>query len=96
MDEKTKKYYEDKGFFVIDATKDIGDTVICDICNDDYTDSKESGGFVFGSYAYCPKCANESLARIKSFNEEKYIKYFCGDNESFADFIRRIRITSNS
>lgn len=65
--------------------------VVCDICNEDYTNRPDSGGFVFGSYGYCPKCAKRSLPRIKSYDEEKYIKAFCPDNMSFADFIRDYR-----
>ena len=38
---------------------DIGDTVVCDFCNDDYTESEEQGGCLIGSYAICPKCEKE-------------------------------------
>ena len=36
---------------------DIGDMVLCDICNDDYTKSDAEGGILVGSYAVCPECA---------------------------------------
>lgn len=39
-----------------DFVIDIGDTVVCDWCNADYTDSPESGGVLVGSYAVCPQC----------------------------------------
>lgn len=35
---------------------DCGDMVLCDYCDEDYTNSEEEGGFLFGSYAICPKC----------------------------------------
>jgi hypothetical protein len=68
----------------------IGRIVVCDVCGEDWTDRKESGGFLFGSYGYCPDCAVEGLRTIRRYNEERYIKAMCG-SESFADFIRRIR-----
>lgn len=88
---------------VVDTSKmnlveevDFGNVVICDQCNDDYTDSKESGGFIFGSHAYCPKCAVEALPRIKGYGEEKYIKCFCPPKMSFHDFIMTYRNGNNS
>jgi hypothetical protein len=36
---------------------DIGETVLCDICNADYTNSDSLGGILVGSYAVCPQCA---------------------------------------
>ena len=36
---------------------DIGDMVLCDLCNDDYTHSDVHGGILVGSYAVCPSCA---------------------------------------
>jgi hypothetical protein len=69
----------------------IGDHVVCDICCQNWTTRTESGGFLFGSYSYCPNCALRGLAEIKRFDEERFIKGFCPDGESFADFIRRVR-----
>ena len=52
----------------------VGDIVVCDVCNQDFTDSDATGGFLFGSYAYCPACAESSLKQIQSFNEEDHIR----------------------
>lgn len=75
----------------ITSIQDIGDTVICDICNDDYTNSEAEGGFLFGSYGYCPDCAKEKIGTIKKYNEEEYIKERADEGETFKDFIMRIR-----
>lgn len=70
---------------------DIGRTVVCDSCSDDCTDSTESGGFIFSSNAYCPKCAPQALRNIERFNEQRYIKARCPEGQSFADFVRAYR-----
>ena len=75
---------------------DIGNTVVCDICNEDYTNSDESGGFLFGSYGYCPKCAVEGIKTIRECNEEKYISVWCPESLSFKDFILGIRGGNNT
>lgn len=36
--------------YLIDVTKEIGDEVVCDICNDDFTTSEKQGGLVFDNY----------------------------------------------
>jgi hypothetical protein len=38
---------------------DIGNMVLCDSCNDDYTNSETQGGILVGSYAICPECARD-------------------------------------
>lgn len=73
---------------VIDLSGSAGNTVLCDICNTDYTDSKETGGILFGSYAVCPKCAPKMELDAKKYNEEKYIASRCPENKSFADWVR--------
>jgi hypothetical protein len=69
----------------------VGRAVVCDICDEDWTERKEPGGFLFGSYAYCPNCAVEGLRAIKRTREEGRIVATCGPDESFADFVRRMR-----
>lgn len=70
---------------------DIGGTVVCDSCDKDFTDSAESGGFVFGSYGYGPCCAPRMMKSIKEEGEERYIRATCPDGVSYADFIRKYR-----
>jgi hypothetical protein len=70
---------------------EVGRTVLCDVCNDDYTDRPESGGFIFGSYAYCPVCATAHLPRIQRYGEEGHVRAVCPEGMSFADFVRDYR-----
>jgi len=69
----------------------LGNIVLCDICNEDYTNFIDIGGFIFCNKAVCPKCATEFLKKIKSYNEENFIEAYCKTNKSFSDFIREYR-----
>lgn len=71
--------------------QNIGRTVLCDMCNEDYTDSPESGGFIFGSYAVCPKCAPRIEKDITRYREQHAIHRRTADGESFADMVRDYR-----
>lgn len=67
---------------------DPGNIVLCDSCNEDYTESEESGGILFRSYAYCPKCAKRAEKSAKKYGEEHYIRARCPSNKSFANWVR--------
>lgn len=69
----------------------IGDIVVCDDCDEDYTDKPDQGGIIFTGYAYCPKCTPKRLKDIQRFKEERFIKARCPEGVSFADFVRRYR-----
>lgn len=79
-----------KGNFTI-VTIDPGEIVLCDLCNKDYTNSDEKGGFLFESKAVCPECAPDFLKSVKMYEEEQYIRAQAGPDESFRDFVYRIR-----
>lgn len=64
---------------------DIGRIVVCDFCNDDYTESQASGGLIFGSYALCPQCQH------KVIGEASRVRARCPEWMSFADFVREYR-----
>lgn len=81
----------DKAFASPGTPVDIGDTVVCDVCDEDYTQRPDIGGFIFGSYAYCPTCATKHLPDIVRAMEETAIKARCPADQSFADFIRAYR-----
>ena len=64
---------------------DIGDTVLCDICNDDYTNSDALGGILVGSYAVCPECA----AKFADSEDEPIIP--CPAGMRFRDWVMQLR-----
>ena len=71
--------------------QNFGDLVLCDMCNADWTERTESGGFVFGSKGVCPDCAPKTMKSIHRYEEEAYIKANCPIDRSFAEFIREFR-----
>ena len=75
---------------------DIGDSVVCDSCNADYTNSDEKGGFMFSSSSFCPRCAPEMMKSITLYNEERYITDYAKDGETFKDFCLRMRGGNNT
>ena len=62
---------------------DIADTVVCDYCNDDYTESEMAGGLIIDGYAVCPRC--EKLEMVKEATS------VCRPGESFKQFVLRSR-----
>lgn len=69
----------------------LGRNVFCDSCDEDMTDDPRSGGFLFGSYAYGPCCADKRLRSIRSYGEENHIRGRCPEGVSFADWVRSMR-----
>lgn len=69
----------------------LGETVVCDACNEDYSVRPDQGGFIFGSYAYCPACAADALPRIEGYGETYMIRARCPEGKTFADFVREYR-----
>jgi hypothetical protein len=65
-----------------------GRTVLCDWCNEDYTDKPDQGGMLFQSKATCPKCKEALMPKIKEYGEEYLIRMYCPPLLSFADWIR--------
>lgn len=74
---------------------DVGNTVICDICCKDYTNSPLSGGFLFASHAYCPDCASLHESNIHSNGEGHLIKARCPRGMPFAEWILQQRGSNN-
>lgn len=71
---------------------DIGDMVVCDICNEDYTDNTlATGGFIFQSQAVCPTCSPRFLDSIEKYKEQRFIRTHCKQFQTFADFVREYR-----
>jgi len=79
-----------KDFTVINI--DPGNVVLCDFCNKDYTEDNVSvGGILFSGHAVCPDCLPEFLKGIKKYKEEKFVQATAKENETFRDFVYRIR-----
>lgn len=75
---------------------DIGRIVVCDSCNEDYTDSPRIGGFIFGSRAICPACTGDWMASIITNGEQRMIKAVAMEGQSFGDFVRSYRGPNNT
>lgn len=65
--------------------------VLCDMCNTDYTLSDDKGGILFGDNGVCPNCADRMLPDIERYGETQYINDKAGPDETFKDFIYRVR-----
>lgn len=74
---------------------DIGDIVVCDSCNEDYTDSDAVGGFLFASNGICPKCAPEYRADVEKYQEQEFIRAEARPGETFKSFVLRMRGGNN-
>lgn len=72
-------------------TVKVGRLVVCDDCNEDWTDSETSGGLIFELKAICPNCAPLWIKEISRHDEERFVRARCPDNQSFADFVRAWR-----
>lgn len=71
---------------------DPGNMILCDFCNKDYTEDTTSvGGILFSGHACCPDCLPEFQKGIKKYNEEKFVQATAKENETFRDFVYRIR-----
>ena len=66
---------------------EIGETVICDWCGENWTDRAGSGGILFGSKACCPSCAPGVEEKAKFFNEEDQIKKRCPRGVDFKKWV---------
>lgn len=94
MDDINKKWEEAKrtGELV-----DIGDMVVCDFCNEDYTNNHvATGGLIFQSKAVCPGCSPRLLDDVERYHEQRYIRAHCQQGQTFADFVREYRGNNNS
>ena len=72
----------------INKTITLGDTVLCDMCNKDYTDSDEKGGIQFQSKAVCPTCTPQIEESAQKYYETEFIKNRCPKGKSFAQWVR--------
>jgi hypothetical protein len=69
----------------------LGDTVLCDDCDTDYTASQATGGILFQSKALGPCCAPEWEESARKYGEEHFIRGRCPEGVSFAGWVRSLR-----
>lgn len=72
-------------------TLDLGDKVLCDLCNKDYSNKQQTGGFLFNRSAVCPECAPKFIEIIDQHNERSMITAKPLPGEPFCQFVLRIR-----
>lgn len=67
---------------------DIGDTVVCDWCNMEFTNSVATGGGVVGSEAVCPYCWGMVLKNADGVKR-------CPRTMTFKEFVMKERNGNN-
>jgi hypothetical protein len=72
----------------------IGDNVLCDHCNEDYTTSHEHGGVFIGSYAICPRYAPAAMRSAEKHGE--LVDAVCPASMSFKDWVLALRGGDNT
>ena len=74
---------------------DIGDSVVCDWCSTEYRGSTATGGFMFRSYATCPKCAADMEAKAIKLGEKHFIGARCPPDMTFHAWVMQLRGGNN-
>lgn len=69
----------------------LGDIVLCDLCNADYSTSDAIGGFVFSAKAVCPECAPRMWDSLIQYDEVHLVETQPAKGETFAEMVRRYR-----
>lgn len=77
------------GFEVIHV--EVGDNVVCDLCDKNYRGDDTEGGFIFQSKAICPDCSGAYLAGIDKYDERRFIRAINKPGCSFYDFVLNYR-----
>lgn len=67
---------------------DVGNLVVCDYCNKDYSFSDKKGGLLIDNEAICPNCVTDEL-RLKA-------ESVCPTDMSFKDWVLQLRDGDNS
>lgn len=75
---------------------DMGRTVLCDICNEDFTDSPIRGGMLFSTYAVGPCCTPRIYQSALDNGELQQVRARCPDGMTFGDWCRELRGGDNS
>lgn len=65
----------------------VGDMVVCDSCDKDYTHSPATGGMIFDSKAICPACEPKWRKSAEKFEELDHIRAVAAEGQRFQDFV---------
>ena len=65
-----------------------GRRVLCDFCDQEFTDSPEAGGFMFGRKAVGPCCVARIERSAEGYGEAHLIGARCPDGVPFSDWVR--------
>lgn len=66
----------------------IGRTVLCDLCNEDYTDKLDTGGCLVDSYACCPECTKKMQTDANA-EDPFMLNDVCPNGVPFAIWVRQ-------
>lgn len=80
----------------LEESFDMGNQVVCDICDGDFTFSDAMGGILFGRKACCPKCAPRIEASALKHGEQSHIKARCPDGVTFREWCLSLRAGDNT
>lgn len=75
---------------------DVGDRVVCDACDVNFTNSDAVGGLLFQSKAICPVCTPRLMKSVEKFGEQRFIRGRAEPGETFKAFVLRIRGGNNT
>lgn len=65
----------------------IGHLVVCDLCDEDHTDSDTVGGAIMGSKAICPKCMEKYAKELRMDAAEGMTLLHAQPGEKFGEFV---------
>ncbi len=82
--------------FKLEKSFDIGNQVMCDICDEDFTGSDAIGGILFDGKACCPGCALKIEASAKRYGEQDHIKARCPNDMTFREWALSLRGGNNT
>src|SRR3990167_6092822 len=75
---------------------EIGQIVVCDFCDTDFTERDDQGGLLFGGRGVCPECAPRIEADAIKFGETRFIKARAKPGQSFRSFCLELRGGNNT
>lgn len=70
------------------TTIDVGNLVVCDYCNEDYSFSDKKGGVLINNEAVCPNCVTDEL--------KQKAESVCPTSASFKDWVLQLRDGDNN